>query len=254
MALSLICPSCEQTFTPATPPVDEETTCPHCSRRFNIHLEGKSAPSPVRRTPSTRSAQRIRFTFSCTRCSSILEASDDLCGRPGRCPTCGGVFRVPPIDPQTGLAAGAAIVEDDGQLPTPMHAYATAGTKAPKIRTRPDGQQVIVCPRCHREMSVDANICTSCGMPFTMEGAEVVIQTGGGPEVNTMASAALTVGVLSIPTFCVPVLGVVAVILGFIAIRRAESYGPGQPGKRMALVGMICGLASIALCVVRYLV
>lgn len=252
MALKLVCPSCEQTFTPETPPVNEETTCPLCRRRFNIYLEGNVALSAAPSTAYSPSIKRIRFTFSCSRCSSVLEATDDLCGRPGRCPTCGGVFRVPPIDPQTGLAAGRALVENDGQLPTPMHAYATAGARAPKIVTRPDGQQVIVCPRCGRADSVDANLCGSCGMPFTMEGAEVIIQTGGGPEANTLASAALTVGVLSIPTFCVPVLGVVAVVLGFLAIRRAESYGPGAPGRRMALVGIICGLMSVALCAVRY--
>lgn len=252
MHLNLPCPFCKKSFAPDAPPVNDEITCPQCRRRFSIHRDGAITAPPATSTAYLPDTRRLRFTFSCSRCSSVLEATDDLCGRPGRCPTCGGVFRVPPIDPQTGLAAGRALVEDDGQLPTPMHAYATAGARAPKIITRPDGQQVIVCPRCGRAGAVDANLCGACGMPFTMEGAEVIIQTGGGPEANTLASAALTVGVLSIPTFCVPVLGVVAVVLGFLAIRRAETYGPGAPGRRMALVGVICGLLSVTLCIVRY--
>jgi NADH dehydrogenase FAD-containing subunit len=37
---------------------------------------------------------------------------------------------IPPVNERTGVAAGLAQVTDDGQLPTPMHAYATAGEKA----------------------------------------------------------------------------------------------------------------------------
>lgn len=185
----------------------------------------------------------MRFTFSCTRCGSILEASEDLSGHQGRCPTCGGVFRVPEVDRRTGLARGPAQVADDGQLPTPMHAYATAGVNAPKILRLPNGHQVIVCPRCQRQMPVDADVCKSCGIPFTLEGAAEI--STAGEENSGLATAALTVGVLSIPTFCFPLLGVVAVILGFVALRRAAALGSRAPGRRMALAGIACGVLSL---------
>lgn len=252
MALQVNCPSCQQTFALTSPLKGEDTDCPLCGRRFNVNLEGHFVLQPPPMRPASEPVHGIRFTFSCARCSSVLEARDSLCGRPGRCPTCGGVFRIPPIDPQTGLAVGRAMIEDDGQLPTPMHAYATAGARAPKIHTRPDGHQVILCPRCQREMPIDAHLCRSCGMPFTMEGAETVIQSSG-PEANTMASAALTVGVLSIPTFCVPILGLVAIGLGLAAMRKSRILGTDTPGRKMAIAGIACGIVSIALCAASYL-
>lgn len=68
-----------------------------------------------------------------------------------------------------------------------------------------------------------------------------------GPETNGLATAALTVGVLSIPTFCLPVLGPIAVVLGFAALHRASMLGPNNPGRRMAIAGIVCGLAGCAI-------
>ncbi|MEK6642742.1 MAG: DUF4190 domain-containing protein [Planctomycetota bacterium] len=189
------------------------------------------------------SMSRLRFTFSCQRCGSVLEASGDMAARSGRCPTCGAVFTVPDVDPNTGLAAGPATVADDGQLPTPMHAYATAGGKAPTIRRLPNGDSVIVCPRCNRNMPVDANLCGSCGLPFTMEGASTAAESV--EYDNAKATAALTVGVLSLLTFCFPILGVVAVILGLRAMRDARRLGVQQSGRSMAIAGIVCGGLSI---------
>jgi uncharacterized C2H2 Zn-finger protein len=189
------------------------------------------------------STVRLRFTFSCQRCGSVLEASGDMATRSGRCPTCGAVFTVPDVDPNTGLAAGPATVADDGQLPTPMHAYATAGGKAPTIRRLPNGDSVIICPRCNRNMPVDADLCGSCGLPFTMEGATTAaesVEYGNAP-----ATAALTVGVLSLLTFCFPILGIVAILLGVRAIQKANSLGPQRTGRSMAIAGIVCGVLSI---------
>lgn len=94
-------------------------------------------------------------------------------------------------------------------------------------------------------MPVDANTCTACGIPFTLEGTQLVSQ--GTSEPNALASWALTLGVLSIPTFCFPPIGVVAVVLGILAIRRAGQLGESSPGKRMAIIGLLLGLLSLSL-------
>lgn len=187
----------------------------------------------------------LRFTFSCQRCASVLEGREELSGRTGRCPTCGAIFVIPQVDTQTGLAAGPARVADDGQLPTPMHAYATAGEKAPRIRTLSGGQSAIVCPRCGRDMPVDANSCGACGLPFTMEGATAVVHASEGS--NGWATAALTVGVLSIFTFCFPVAALAAIGLGFAALRKSRHCDPAFSGRSMAIAGIVFGFIGLSM-------
>lgn len=143
------------------------------------------------------------------------------------------------------MAGGPAAVADDGQLPTPMHAYATAGARAPRIKRLENGDQVIVCPRCGREMPVDVNTCRSCGMPFTMEGASQIMEAG--PISNALAPIALTLGILSLPSFCLPILGPAAILVGFLALRRARTLGVSGGGGSMAISGIVCGGASIAI-------
>ena len=100
-------------------------------------------------------------------------------------------------------------------------------------------------------MPVDANVCRGCGLPFTIEGAEEIAQPG--PEGNGMATAALTVGILSILAFCIPGPGIVAIWLGFVGIRRSEQHGRHGSGHAMSVVGIVCGFAATALFVGRLL-
>lgn len=219
--------------------------CPHCAKHFLIPSHG-AAPIGVA-TPTSNVAQAtraIRFTFTCQRCGSILEARGHLCGKNGRCPTCGAVFTIPDVDSRTGLPIGPAVVASDGQLPTPMHAYANAGEKAPKIFRLENGDQAIECPRCRRRASIDANICDACGMPFTMEGAAAIVEFSSG-QANGLASAALTVGVLSLLAFCAPGLGLVAIGLGVAALRRAEKMGNLATGRGTAIAGITLGVISL---------
>jgi predicted RNA-binding Zn-ribbon protein involved in translation (DUF1610 family) len=250
MGFQLDCPACRKAITITPELVGKLMACPHCACHFSLPAEGEK-PSIIRpsNTPVRPSAAMVKFTFSCTRCGSILEARGEQCGQLGRCPTCGGVFTVPAVDPHTGLAGGPAAVADDGQLPTPMHAYATAGTKAPKIKRLESGEQVILCPRCGRDMPVDVNTCRSCGMPFTMEGAAQIMEAG--PITNNLAPIALTLGILSLPTFCLPILGPAAVIAGWLALRRARVLGPIGAGRSMAIAGMICGILSVVVFAAR---
>ncbi len=250
MALVLDCPACHLPLSLAPELIGAIVACPHCHEHFILPREG-ATPERIHRKPTEEalaSPQSTRFTFVCGRCDSPLEARSDLCGQPGRCPTCGALFLVPNLKLGTNRAVGPAIVADDGQLPTPMHAYATAGDRAPVIRRLRTGEQVIICPRCRQEMPIDANTCSACGVPFTMEGV-----AGGAflePESNRLASAALIVGILAIIAPCQPVLGPIAIGLGVAGLKEALRIGPARPGFNHSIAGLALGTLSAGIYVV----
>ncbi|MFQ5412265.1 MAG: DUF4190 domain-containing protein [Phycisphaerae bacterium] len=253
MSLVLDCPSCRKAVTATADLVGRVMACPHCAKHFTIPEAG-AAPVAVA-TPTSNTVtplSGIRFTFTCQRCGSILESRGDLCDQQGRCPTCGAVFVIPQVDPRTGLPMSKAEVADDGQLPTPMHAYATAGRKAPTITRLDNGEQVIICPRCRGRMPVDSDTCGTCGMPFTMEGAAAIANTG--PSSNHLAKWSMTIGVISVVTFCIPGLGLVAIGLGVKGLKRASNVGSERSGRTMALAGIVCGFVALGLNVMFYIV
>jgi DNA-directed RNA polymerase subunit RPC12/RpoP len=230
------CPACGRRLSIQEDASGETVSCPHCAYRFTI---GHTATA----------ARTFRFTFPCGRCASVLEAASDMAHRQGRCPTCGAVFIIPEVDTRTGLAAGSAQAGDDGQLPTPMHAYATAGEKAPRIRRLEDGRQAIVCPRCRRDMPIEADSCASCGLPFTIEGAAQA--TERFHPSSPLATAALVVGVFSIPTFCLPALGPVAIILGTLALLRYRPQHAEDRPPAAAIAGLALGIVALGLFLAR---
>jgi len=246
MAFTLDCPCCHKAVTVSEELGGNIMACPYCAGHFRLAAKG-TGPIPVATATQRPTAvpSMARFTFSCQRCGSVLESRRDLCGEAGGCPTCGAVFTVPQVDAKTGQAAGPAVVADDGQLPTPMHAYATAGAKAPEIRRLESGDQVIICPRCRRQMPVDAETCSACGIPFTIEGASSIAQAG--PESNGYATAAMTVGILAVLSPCLPILGPVAIGLGIAGLRRAEKIKTANSGRKLAIAGIICGVVSLGL-------
>ena len=242
MSRVLDCPKCSQPVTVSDDLIGRVMACPHCAAHFTVpaaDAQPVSVATPISNFP--HSMHMVRFTFSCMRCASILEGRGDLSGQRGRCPTCGAVFVVPRVDPATGLALDAAQVADDGQLPTPMHAYATAGTKAPEIRQIGDDELVIICPRCNRQCDIESNACPSCGTPFTMDGAEAIARTGG--EYNSIASSAITCACLGM---CIPGVGLLGAGLGFAAMRRADEMGTARPGYNMGVAALIVGLLTTA--------
>lgn len=185
------------------------------------------------------------FPFKCLRCQSILEADVRQCGLTGRCPTCGGIFEVPAVDPSTGLAMGDADPGEDGQFPTPMHAYASDGHNAPRIVRRPDDTPVIVCPRCQRESPITANGCSHCGVPFTLEGVQPVptATTGSGWNV-----AALAFGLISLPLVCLSagfVTGAMALVAGLLG-QRTEDKSDRDLGSIGMVLGIIASVISLA--------
>lgn len=183
------------------------------------------------------------FRFMCLRCSSVLEARESQCGSGGRCPSCSALFTIPALDPITGLAAGGADSGEDGELPAPVHAYAAAGSKAPRIIRLEDDSLRIVCPRCEHESPVTADTCEDCGMPFTMEGMQPF---GGGPGSST----ALWMGVLAMFMGLCPLVGIIpgvlAILLGISSFRKR--------GGSDAVAGIILGVLGCAISLVMLLV
>ena len=175
-----------------------------------------------------------RYGFNCVYCSSRLEATESQGGTDGTCPTCGSQITIPIldrygrlIDPRTNQ-----VIKPD---PHPVHAYAAAGERAPKLRRKVDGSHEIVCPRCATPSPVAANNCKSCGNPFTMEGT-----TAGDPsEGSGFATASLVLGIVSLPGFCLIVVGPLAVVLGSVALYQGKDQS--NSGKGMAIAGIITG-------------
>ena len=159
-----------------------------------------------------------------------------MAGQQGQCPTCGNTIVIPIldrygrlIDPMTGK-----IIKQD---PHPVHAYAAAGERAPRILRQNTGQQNIQCPRCGSVSPITANNCKSCGMPFTMEGT--TLEASGAS--NGFAVASLVLGIIGIPTGCIVIPAVLAIIFGIIGYNQINAAGGEGGGKGMAIAGIVCG-------------
>src|SRR5437764_10692208 len=194
------------------------------------------------------SAAGRRFGFNCGYCSSRLEATENMSGQEGQCPTCGNSIVIPIldrygrlIDPMTGK-----IIKPD---PHPVHAYAAAGERAPRILRSDDNRQHIMCPRCQSLSPISANNCKSCGMPFTMEGT--TLEASG--TSNGFCVASLVLGIIGIPAFCAVVPGILAIIFGVIGYNQVTKSGGEGGGKGMAIAGIICGVIGMGIAVVSWL-
>ena len=212
-----------------------EVQCPHCSSVIRVPQPSDDG-KPLRSEAPSLSPRR-NFNFACSRCESLLEAHTGMSGQTGRCPTCGAGFVVPYLDPRTGLPMKVDI-EDDGQNPTPMHAYGASGQQAPRIVRAPDGTAFIVCPRCESANDIDANNCQSCGVPFTIEGTPTVRTI----ETDSKAVASLVLGIVSLPLFLFFVPAILALGFGLLSLRGALS---GGTTSKQAIAGVIMGLLSL---------
>jgi len=158
-----------------------------------------------------------------------------MAGQEGQCPTCGNQITIPIldrygrlIDPNTKL-----IIKQD---PHPVHTYAAAGDRAPKIVRGADGVQSIVCVRCGARSPIAANNCKGCGMPFTME---VTTAEAAGAS-NGFCVSALVLGIIGIPGSCAVLPSILAIIFGIVGLRQVSRH-PGASGRGMAVAGIICG-------------
>lgn len=234
----LNCPACSGRVSARRGQLGMTVECPLCHRPFEVPLPPAAVPEPV-------VIGRL-FHFQCLRCGSILEAHSHQGGQPGKCPTCAAVFTVPMMDPRTGLAQGNADPGDDGENPTPVHAYAAAGTMAPKLIRHEDESLSIECPRCARQSPITTNNCPGCGLPFTMEGVSATAITAASSQVQTALILAV-VGLFF--SFCVGIggiLGLVAIILGLSTTGRRHARG-GQAIAAVVIGAIDCIIAVIVL-------
>jgi uncharacterized C2H2 Zn-finger protein len=178
-----------------------------------------------------------RYGFNCGYCSSRLEATESMAAQEGQCPTCGNQITIPILD-RYGRLIDPKTRQIIKQDPHPVHAYAAAGARAPKITRSADGKQFIICPRCSANRFITSNNCKSCGMPFTMEGttAEAIGANNG------FCVASLVLGIISLPAFFFFIPALLAIILGIVGLRQVAAVdSPNRGGRGMAIAGITCG-------------
>lgn len=183
-----------------------------------------------------------RYGFNCVYCSSRLEATEAMAAQDGQCPTCGSTITIPILD-RYGRLIDPVTKEIIKQDPHPVHAYAAAGERAPKITRLADGGQAIQCPRCRVLSPITSNNCKSCGMPFTMEGT--TLEAAG--TSNGYCVASLVLGIVGIPASCAVVPSLLAIVLGVIGYQQSESSANEGGGKGMAIAGIACGAVGTML-------
>jgi LSD1 subclass zinc finger protein len=187
-----------------------------------------------------------RYGFNCGYCSSRLEATEGMAAQEGQCPTCGNNITIPILD-RYGRLIDPKTREIIKQDPHPVHAYAAAGDRAPKIIRQGDGRS-IQCPRCTAISPITANNCKACGMPFTMEGT--TLEAAGAN--NGFCVAALVLGIISIPAACAIIPGILAIIFGIIGYSQVARDGAEGGGRGMAIAGIICGAVGTFLALMLF--
>lgn len=185
-----------------------------------------------------------RYGFNCGYCSSRLEATEAMAAQQGQCPTCGNTIVIPILD-RYGRLIDPRTRQIIKQDPHPVHAYAAAGDRAPRILRQNDGKQIIRCPRCSAASPITANNCKACGMPFTMEGT--TLEAAG--TSNGFCVASLVLGIIGIPAFCTFIAPLLAIVFGGVGLTQVAKGGGEGGGKGMAIAGIICGVIGLLLAV-----
>ena len=211
----------------------------------------RASKEPTRPNTAPPTPPYSRFNFSCSLCGSVLEARISQSGALGRCPTCSAVFNIPRVDPRTGLALGDADSAAALQDPTPVHAYAAAGEKAPAIVPLESGGQAICCPRCNANNDIEENFCATCGFPFTIE----VANRAATLKADPYAVGALITGLVSLPlSLCSHPIGglvaFVAAILAWTALNRVTAGGRGAGSRRWIFAGLVPASIAMAIALV----
>jgi hypothetical protein len=158
-----------------------------------------------------------------------------MAAQEGQCPTCGNSITIPILDRYGRLIDPKTrqIIKPD---PHPVHAYAAAGERAPRIiRSTDNNEHYIQCPRCSAMSPISANNCKACGMPFTMEGT--TLEAAG--TSNGFCVASLVLGIIGLPCSFSLIVPALAIVLGIVGYHQS-SKGEGG-GKGMAIAGMIFG-------------
>jgi DNA-directed RNA polymerase subunit RPC12/RpoP len=245
------CHVCRTSLSAEDPQAGQMVRCPTCLTTLRVPIREQAAiavgapqSNPIAAGPRVQFQPGKfggkRYGFNCGYCSSRLEATEAMAAQEGQCPTCGNQITIPIqdrygrlIDPKT-----RQIIKQD---PHPVHAYAAAGERAPKIVRGKDDRRFIVCPRCASSSPITANNCKNCGMPFTMEGT--TLEAPGSS--NGFCIASLVLGIISIPGMtCVGIPSALAIIFGIIGLVQTHpsETSPTTGGRGLAIAGIILGV------------
>jgi DNA-directed RNA polymerase subunit RPC12/RpoP len=258
------CQTCQSPLCAEESQTGQLVRCPSCQATLRVPAAaavavgagvGSSMPPPPPPPPISslrpagipRSGGK-RYGFNCGYCSSRLEATEAMAAQEGQCPTCGNQITIPILD-RYGRLIDPKTRQIIKQDPHPVHAYAAAGERAPRILRAPDGNQLIRCPRCSGQSPISANNCKACGMPFTMEGT--TIEAAGAS--NGFCVAALVLGIIGIPAGCTVILPVLAIVFGIIGWSQVSKNEGEGGGKGMAIAGIICGAIGCFIALITHM-
>ena len=247
--ITFTCQVCRSALTMEDQYAGKPVRCPSCKAVVTVPAGGPGTPPapPVARIPSGYREVVRRFGFNCPWCSSRLEATMATAGQQGQCPTCANTIRIPILDRH-----GRLIDPDSKKIlkpdPHPVHAYAAAGDRAPKVLRAANGQQTIRCSRCESLNPITANSCRSCGVPFTLEGTVQSEKVSG----NGFATSSLVLGVLGIPTCMIFIPSVLAIVFGTIALTQIRKTG-NTSARTTAIAGIVCGVIGLVVNVLMYM-
>jgi ribosomal protein L40E len=250
------CHICRTSLSAEESQAGQMLRCPVCKTTLRVPVPeaamaavGAGGPQVETQAQVRKQAPRFagkRYGFNCGYCSSRLEATESMAAQEGQCPTCGNQITIPILD-RYGRLIDPKTRQIIKQDPHPVHAYAAAGARAPRIRRAKDGKQIIICPRCSASSSITANNCKSCGMPFTMEGTTLEA-TGAN---NGFCVASLVLGIIGIPALVIVIPALLAIIFGIIGLKQiSKPEAATRGGRGMAIAGIICG--SIACLIAVY--
>jgi ribosomal protein L40E len=253
------CHICRTSLSAEEAQAGQMLRCPVCKTTLRVPvpeavMAGAAVGAPVEAVQPMRPSATPRFAgkrygFNCGYCSSRLEATESMAAQDGQCPTCGNQITIPILD-RYGRLIDPKTRQIIKQDPHPVHAYAAAGSRAPKIRRAKDGKQLIICPRCAANSPITANNCKSCGMPFTMEGT--TLEAAGANSGFCVAS--LVLGIIGIPTFFFVIPALLAIIFGIIGLKQiGKPEAATRGGRGMGIAGIVCGAISCLIAAIAFL-
>ncbi len=122
----------------------------------------------------------------------------------------------------------------------------------------------VTCKNCGAENEDDQNYCKSCGQPLRTDSADKN-EPGSPPQYqqqttytnqpqsdngnNGYAVASMVLGIVSIVTCCVPIVGVVCGVVAVVFSRKMNRVGLVNSYTR---AGFVCGLLGIGLSVLAF--
>jgi uncharacterized RDD family membrane protein YckC len=108
----------------------------------------------------------------------------------------------------------------------------------------------VTCPLCQQVVTVPGDVPVAVAIPPTSPADPRWQGVSPRGVRQGLAIASMVLGIVGVATSCLPVLGLVALILGIVALVKA-SRRPGEyGGQGFAIAGVCLGGVSLLLCVV----